>query len=51
MLFGKYKDDTLEEVILFDPEYIEWALDEIQGFKLDDEAMEKYQKSIDDHYK
>ena len=48
--FGKHKGETLEEVILSNPTYIEWALDEIDSFEIDDEAMGKYQTSIDDHY-
>ncbi len=50
MIFGKYKGETLEEVILFDPTYIEWALDEINDFELDDNAMKIFEQSIDDYY-
>lgn len=50
MIFGKYKGETLEEVILFDPTYIEWALDEVNDFELDDNAMNIFEQSIDDYY-
>jgi hypothetical protein len=38
--FGKYEHDTIEEILDKDPDYIEWALDQIEGFSLDEEALE-----------
>jgi len=50
MTFGKYKNDLVEDVILSDVKYIEWALDDIDWFELDDKAMSIYERSIDDYY-
>lgn len=46
MNFGKYRDDTVQEVIDNTPSYIKWALDEVNGFELDDEAMAEYEQAI-----
>ena len=51
--FGKYKHDglTIKEVIERDPEYIDWAVEEIAWFDLDDEAyqlLEEYLGCEDD---
>ncbi len=49
MTFGKYRGDTVQEVIDNAPSYIEWALDEVNGFELDDEAMVEYEQAIQKH--
>lgn len=33
--FGKHRGLTIKEIIEDDPTYLEWALDEIDGFELD----------------
>ena len=40
--FGKYKGDTIREIIDDDSVYIEWALSEVGGFDLDEEATRYY---------
>ena len=42
--FGDHRHETIEDVIRDRPSYIEWALDEIKGFVLDDAA----QTALDD---
>lgn len=37
--FGKHKGETLDEVIVDDPGYVDWCLSEVDGFELDDEGM------------
>ncbi len=37
--FGKYGERTVRKVIDVDPDYIEWALNEVDDFELDDNAM------------
>lgn len=51
MNFGKYRNRTIQEVIEDDPTYIEWALDNVDWFELDDEAMDVYEKAIKEHYR
>lgn len=41
LAFGKYKGYLIEEIIDDDPNYIEWAIDEIEWFKLDQNATKK----------
>ncbi len=48
--FGKYRGDTIKEIIDNAPTYIEWALDEVDWFELDDEAMAEYERAIAYHY-
>ncbi len=36
---GKHAGLTIEEIIQDDPSYLEWALDEIERFELNDEAL------------
>jgi hypothetical protein len=48
--FGKYKGDTIAEILAKVPQYIEWCLDEVKGFSLDDKAYEVYEEAIDKHY-
>ncbi len=44
--FGKHKGETLDEVIVEDPKYIAWCTDEIDGFELDEEAMQLLEASL-----
>ncbi len=44
--FGKYKGDTVQEIINNDPDYLAWAIDEIEGFELDEEAELKMEYSL-----
>ena len=36
--FGKHFGETVQEVIVNDPEWLEWALDNVVGMKLTPEA-------------
>ena len=36
--FGKHEGESVDEVIVDDPEYVEWCLNEIDGFDLDEEG-------------
>lgn len=38
--FGGYSQSTIGEIIDDDPTYLEWALDEVNGFQLSDRARE-----------
>lgn len=42
LTFGKHKGSTIEEVLEDDPNYIEWAIDEIEWFELDQNATNKF---------
>lgn len=48
--FGKHNGLTIQEIINEDVTYIEWCIDTIDRFELDDKAMEVYKKDIDKHY-
>ena len=48
--FGKYSGLSVREVIEDDPEYIEWCLDEVDSFKLNDEAMALFDEYLDTFY-
>jgi hypothetical protein len=48
--FGKHKLFTIQEVIDDDPTYIEWCLDNVKGFELDDAAMDYFNDAIDRYY-
>lgn len=37
--FGKHKKSVVNDVIQEDPGYIEWCLENIEGFELTDAAM------------
>ena len=41
LTFGKYKDRTIEYILVVDPKYLEWAIDNIQGFKLSKSVLRK----------
>ena len=42
--FGKYKGDALWLVIDTDPSYIDWCIENIDGFELNNEAFQRYRK-------
>lgn len=42
--FGKYKFETVGDVIDKDPDYIEWCLDSVDCFYLSDEAFNYLQE-------
>lgn len=44
---GKYKDFTISEIIVENPHYIEYCIDEWEDFELDNEAYEKYTRYLD----
>lgn len=46
--FGKYKGKTIEHVILQDPSYIDWCLDNITSFKLTNKAQELLDNTEED---
>lgn len=48
--FGKHRGETIKEIISDDVTYIEWALDEVDGFELDEAAMDLYEKQLEVHY-
>ena len=47
LTFGKYKGQSVDEVIDNDPDYLAWAVEEIDWFKLDEEADKKLVAEID----
>lgn len=51
--FGKYKGKSVEAVINEDVKYIEWCIDNVDGFELDNEAYEDYEDKLDyyDNYR
>lgn len=50
--FGKYKPEglTIEQIIDNDPTYIEWLIDNVDHFNLDDEAFDYYEVQLSWHY-
>lgn len=46
MKFGKYKGLEILEIIEDHLNYMEWLLDEVKDFELDDEAMEFYEEDL-----
>lgn len=48
LTFGKYKGDTVEEVLNNKPSYLEWAIDTIEWFELDEEAQGELEKTFYD---
>jgi hypothetical protein len=46
--FGKHKGETIQEIIDEDSSYIEWCLDTIDDFELDEEADDYLEKKYDD---
>lgn len=48
--FGKHKGQTIQELIDEHPTYLEWAVDEIERFALDDNANQALSLALDEHY-
>lgn len=46
LTFGKHLTRTIENVILEDPEYIQWAFDSIPDFFLDEEATKVWRNRM-----
>ena len=44
--FGKYRDNTIEEIIKFDPYYISWCAYNVQFFHLTDEQIVAMHDSV-----
>lgn len=41
MKFGKYKDQTLEAIMEFDPGYIVWLHDNVENMTIDEEMYDE----------
>ena len=48
--FGKHKGETLVSVIGSDPTYVEWCVDEIEGFSISDRAHDLLHSSLEEYY-
>jgi hypothetical protein len=46
LTFGKYKGYTIEDVLEDDPNYLEWAIDEIEWFELDEIATKELNNNL-----
>lgn len=44
--FGKFKGKSISEVIDTDPHYVEWAVNNVDWFDIDDEQREELEKSL-----
>lgn len=42
-LFGKHKGETIKSVIVGEPWYVRWCIDNVEGFKLDNDAYKMYE--------
>jgi hypothetical protein len=47
--FGKWKGASIRAVISEDVKYIEWALANVAGFRIDEEAKAMYWEYLDIH--
>jgi len=48
--FGKHNGKTIQEIIDKDVTYIEWAIQTIENFDLDDEAEAEFETTLGSHY-
>lgn len=48
--FGKYKGNTIDDVIHDDYGYIEWCLDNLAWFKISENVYEQLNKAMASHY-
>lgn len=48
--FGKHKGKTVEEVCDDDPSYVEWCIDNVDDFELDNEAYDYYEDELAAYY-
>ena len=46
LTFGKYKNETLLEVIIKDANYILWALNNVSFFSIDEDALVELHRKI-----
>lgn len=46
LTFGKYKGQSVDEVIDNDPDYLVWAVEEIDWFELDEETEKELEDGI-----
>ncbi len=46
LTFGTYAGDTVVEVIKDAPDYIEWCIDNVEGFELDEEATDALNQAV-----
>jgi hypothetical protein len=49
MTFGKYKDELVSTVLRKDPQYLDWAYDNIEWFELDPETENELDEALDMH--
>lgn len=47
LTFGKHKGQTVQEVVRINPNYLTWAINNIEWFDLDAEARKSGQRAID----
>lgn len=45
--FGKYKGDTVDDVITNDPQYLEWCLENVDGFCLTKSAKHELELALE----
>jgi uncharacterized protein (DUF3820 family) len=41
LAFGKYKGRTVEDVLQCDPAYLLWAMENVDQFEVDDDAINR----------
>lgn len=48
--FGKHRGETVESVLRFDPTYLDWCLDNVDGFaeRMDDELVDDVRLAADE---
>lgn len=46
--FGKYKGETVEDIIADNPKYLAWAMDNVNGFELNAEAQRELDAAVVD---
>ena len=47
--FGKHKGRRVEEVLGVNPDYLQWCLDNIEWFSLDNEANQELLDTLDEY--
>lgn len=47
--FGRHKGEAIQDIIDDDITYIEWAIDTVDGFELDDDALEFFNEALDEY--
>lgn len=48
LMFGKYKDKTVDEVLDSDPKWLIWADENVEFFELDKNAMRLAKQAAED---